>query len=498
MIYSAGWGGNPSELFETRLGSPESRPLGIFPAGILAVSSTGEMAVSLGCEDLNDPCFGTLARVPPAGGAPREVLEGVLSADWSPDGQKLAVSRRTESGFVLEYPIGTVLHRTTGWLAGVRVAPDGAMVAFVDHPSLDALRGRVCLADRSGKKRELTGDLPDAGGLAWAPTGDAVLFHSGKITGGQTSGLAAVDLSGRVRELFGVGHYLWDVSKDGRMLISMGEDRAEIVALPPGAARERDLSWFNSSELADLSVDGRTLLFREGDGIYTRPTDGADPKLLGEGRALALSPDGKWVLAQQDQPDGRPGLVLLPTGPGERKVLPSEDVDLYYFANWFPDSQRFFYVASTKGGPRRSFVQDVAGSRARRILGDGMMATLASPDGKNLAATSMDGHAFLCLADGTALEPLKGVLPEEDLIQWSADGRSLFVRGPEKEVLTLFKVDAKTGKREGWKTLDPPDRVSFLEFGSGPHSIRLTPDGRSYAYGLYTNQTSLCLVEGLR
>jgi hypothetical protein len=316
---------------------------------------------------------------------------------------------------------------------------------------------------------------------------------------GQTSGLAAVDLSGRVRELLGVGTYVWDVSRDGRVLVSMGEyGRAEIVALTPGAARERDLSWFSSSELADLSADGRTLLFREGDSIYTRRTDGADPKLLGAGRALALSPDGKWVLAQQDQPGSRPGLVLLPTGPGERKVLPSEDIDLYYFANWFPDSRRFVYVASAKGGPRRSFVQDVAGGRAERILEDGMMATLVSPDGKTLAATSMDGHAFLCGADGRGKEPLKGVLPEEDLIQWSSDGRFLFVRGPEKEALTLFRVDMKTGIRETWKTLDPPNRVSFLDFASGPHGIRLTPDGRSYAYGFYTSRTDLCLVEGLK
>jgi Tol biopolymer transport system component len=498
VIYSGRWGGNASELFETRLGSPESRPLRIFPAGILAVSSTGEMAISLGCENLGDPCFGTLARVPASGGAPREVLEGVLSADWSPDGQKLAVSRRTESGFLLEYPLGTVLYRTTGYLSGVRVATDGVTVAFIDHPSPAAYKGRVCLVDSSGKKRELTGDLPDPGGLAWSPKGDAILFASGDLTG-QTSGLAAVDLSGRVRELLGVGQYLWDVSRDGRVLVSMGEyGRSEIVALPPGAARERDLSWFSGSELADLSADGRTLLFTEGDSIYTRRTDGADPKLLGKGRALALSPDGKWVLAEQDQPGSRPGLVLLPTGPGERKVLPSENVDLFYFANWFPDSRRFFYVASAKGGPRRSFVQDVGGGRAQRILEDGMMATLVSPDGMTLAATDMDGHAYLSSADGRGKELLKGVLPEEDLIQWSSDGRSLFVRGPEKEALTLFRLDTKTGKRESWKTLDPPDRVSFIEFGSGPRGIRLTPDGRSYAYGVYTSLYSLYLVEGLK
>ena len=126
------------------------------------------------------------------------------------------------------------------------------------------------------------------------------------------------------------------------------------------------------------------------------------------------------------------------------------------------------------------------------------MAMQVSPDGKTLAAKGMDGHAYLCGADGGDREPLKGVLPEEDLVQWSEDGRSLFVRGPEKGALALFRVDTKTGNREAWKRLAPPDRASFLEFGSGPRSIQLTPDGRSYAYSFHTKLTRLCLIEGFK
>ena len=85
IVYSAAWDGKPSEIFTTRVGSSDSRPLGIFPAGILSISSAGEMAIALGCENRWEKCFGTLARVPLAGGTPREVLEDVGSADFSPD-----------------------------------------------------------------------------------------------------------------------------------------------------------------------------------------------------------------------------------------------------------------------------------------------------------------------------------------------------------------------------------------------------------------------------
>jgi len=40
IVYSGGWEGEPPQVAIARLGSPESRPLGIPPAGIAAVSSS--------------------------------------------------------------------------------------------------------------------------------------------------------------------------------------------------------------------------------------------------------------------------------------------------------------------------------------------------------------------------------------------------------------------------------------------------------------------------
>src|SRR6185503_12479553 len=108
VLYSAAWDGKPVEVFSTRAGGPESRPLGLPSAGVLAISSIGELAISLGCELNWAECRGTLARMPLAGGAPREVLQDVYYADWSPDGKSLAVVRSVDGRFRLEYPIGRV------------------------------------------------------------------------------------------------------------------------------------------------------------------------------------------------------------------------------------------------------------------------------------------------------------------------------------------------------------------------------------------------------
>ncbi len=72
IIYSAGWDGGPIEVFSTRIGGPESRPLGLSSTGVLAVSSAGELAISLACELNWAECRGTLARMPLAGGAPEK------------------------------------------------------------------------------------------------------------------------------------------------------------------------------------------------------------------------------------------------------------------------------------------------------------------------------------------------------------------------------------------------------------------------------------------
>ena len=87
ICYGAAWEGRPVELFWAYPGSPESRPLGYPKTDLLAIASTGEMAVSLRRHARGGFIYtGMLARMPVGGGAPRELLDGVYEADWSPDG----------------------------------------------------------------------------------------------------------------------------------------------------------------------------------------------------------------------------------------------------------------------------------------------------------------------------------------------------------------------------------------------------------------------------
>ena len=70
---------------------------------------------------------GTLARVPLSGGTPREVLENVQDADWSANGESMAVVRYVPENnhWRLEYPIGKVLFDSINWISHPKISPDG-------------------------------------------------------------------------------------------------------------------------------------------------------------------------------------------------------------------------------------------------------------------------------------------------------------------------------------------------------------------------------------
>ena len=115
---------------------------------------------------------------------------------------------------------------------------------------------------------------------------------------------------------------LHDVSRDGRVLLTRDAWGAGVIALTPGAARERDLSWLDGSTAWDLSADATTIILEVVGGRRRRArdlppeTDGAPAVQLGKGVPLALSPDKQWVIATNVAGDR---LTLLPTGAGQRK-----------------------------------------------------------------------------------------------------------------------------------------------------------------------------------
>jgi dipeptidyl aminopeptidase/acylaminoacyl peptidase len=505
VVYSAAWIGTPPQVYVLRPESPQSGSIGLADAGVFSVSSKGELAVALGCRLNWGECTGTLARVPMTGGVPRELVKDVHVADWSPDGENMTVVSFAGGRYRLEYPLGKVLYEPPGWITYARLSPRGDRIAFLDHPRLGDIGGSVALIDMAGQKVTLSSDWKSLQGLAWA--GDEIWFTGSRTGKGGSSTLHAVSLTGRERTVFASpGHLkLNDIASNGQVLITRGTTRGGIVGLGSGAIKDRELSWFDYSTVGDLSIDGNTLLFYEwGEGvgakstIFIRKMDGSDAVRLGEGRPLALSRDAQWALAVQGEIPGE--LVLLPTRTGEVRRLPRGAIAEYLdWAVFSPDGRRIYFAAREASDVNRTYVQDLDGGEPRPVTPDGFVGLLLSPDGRTLATIDRYGEYYLYPVDGTAKPyPLQGYIDGDVLLQWSADGGSLFIREAGNLVLRIHRLDIATGDRRFWKELVPPDPTVVIDIGSDPGQVRISADGKSYAYTYWTFEGELYLAQGFK
>jgi eukaryotic-like serine/threonine-protein kinase len=503
IVFGAAWEGNPPELFTTRPGAAESRPLGLGSAILRAISSQGEMAFLLQPVTVGLSPGGTLARAPLSGGTPREVLENVQFADWSPDGKELAVVRVVGTRRRLEYPAGKVLYDVpvSAKLAAPRFSPRGDRMAFIEGPNSGVTDGSVAVIDLSGKKRALTSIFGGLFGLAWAPGGEEIWFFA-RLRGGNGSGLYAVTLSGKERLLYSssAGLVIQDVSRDGRLLVNSIQARFGISALAPGDRSERDLSWLDWSRAQDLSADGKTLLFTEegaGGGangsVYIRKTDGSPAVRLGEGYGAALSSDGKWAITIA--PDDS-FLTLLPTGAGETRVVRYPGIHSILGARSFPDDRHLLLLAiEEKRGPRL-YVGDWEGKNLRPISPDGIRENnfTVSLDGELAAAVGPDGVPRLYPTSGGASKSPSGLEPGDLPLRFSTDGQRLFIARLAHGSAMVHRVDLASGRREPWKDLKSNDAAGL----SPSDAIQITPDGQYYAYTYRRFLDDLLLVRGLK
>ena len=114
IVYSASWEGGENQLYMSRTDDPGARELGMKDAELLSISKGGELAIRLNTVYLRRLCANWNAGAGSTEwGTPREVLDNVQDADWSADGESMAVVRYVPENnhWRLEYPIGKVLIR---------------------------------------------------------------------------------------------------------------------------------------------------------------------------------------------------------------------------------------------------------------------------------------------------------------------------------------------------------------------------------------------------
>jgi Tol biopolymer transport system component len=496
VVYSAAWEGRPLELFSARQDSSESSAINLPHAVLLAVSSSGEMAVGVRTEN-SGPFIvrGTLARAPLAGGAARELVEQVLDADFSPDGKDIAVIRQVGQNYHVEFPVGTPLVSSPNWLSNVRVSPDATRVAFISHP-IGGDEGQVEIVDTKKQRRTLSSGWLSTQGMAWAPGGRELWFTATKAGG--LRAIWAVSTTGAERLVYRAPRRLTleDIAADGRVLLVGTTMRSEILFGSVKEKVERKLSWFDWATQLSLSPDGKTIAFTESGegagekyGVYIRPTDGSPAVRLGDGVASWISPDGKWVAGFTA--DNR-SLQLFPTGPGEIRTPAVAPIETLVTARWFPDGQRLILVGSEKDKPLRSWVLPLAGGSPKPLTPEGTGGLLISPDGKWLLTNQDNGRVRHLLALDTGETRDIGITADEVVAAWP-DARGPLVNNRTLP-FTVERIDISTGKRTPVTRLAPGDPDGIV-FGG---ALSFAADGDHYAYGYGRYLSELFVVDGLK
>jgi hypothetical protein len=475
------------------VGNPESSRLPVPGADLLAVSSSGMLAIRL------DNGRRTLAQVPLAGQAPRELVDDVEDADWAPSGDALVVSHIVEGRSRLEYPIGTVLY-DPGPGRGVRYprfSPNGDVVGFVEFEVAynEQRNAQIAVVDLRGQRRILSEGWEAVFGLAWAPGADEIWFTARQSQATGTPVLHSVSLAGRYRVVARVPGLplIQEILRDGRVLLRYEDWPATLICRTAGAD-ERDLSWLDFSWARDLSTDGRQVLFDETGlagggrgGVYLRGTDGSPAVRLGDGLAGALSPDGAWALAFDSTQTGQ--LTMLPTGSGQPRTLGHEGF-VYRSAVWFPDGARILVGAEESGHGLVVSVQSMAGDAPRRLV-EGVDRGIVSPDGATVATVGPVGAVTLTPVDGGPSRVVEGLPAGASLLRWTKRDDELFISVGQLPV-QIHRFNLETGRSTLWRTLAPSDRAGV----QGIVGLSLTADGESYCYSYARFLSTVFIVTG--
>ncbi|HET7434316.1 MAG TPA: protein kinase [Thermoanaerobaculia bacterium] len=499
VVYGAAWEDRPPEIFAAFPANPESRPLGLGHADVLAIAANGEMAISLGRRFVGGwVTTGRLARVPLFGGAPREIAEDIADADWDPKGKELAGIRRTPGGFAVEMPLGNPIFTAPHWLSHVRVSPNGDRLAFLEHELWGDDAGRLVILDRQGKRILQSEQFPSIHGVAWR-SNDEVLTCAHHDVAGRD--MLSITVKGKQRIVLPVpGRFgVHDIARDGRVLASLENGRREIVTGTRGEERERNITWLDWSFLAGFSPDGKVVLFEEqgqarrgGNAVYVRRTDGSPAVRLGEGTARAFSPDGTAVGII---PHGAKEMHIVPIGVGTPRSVPLQGLEGCTWWDWTPDGRAMIVWAHHGEGSSRHFVLPLDGSGAPRAIGlpgPGLHIATA-PDSKSMLVSMHDRSVAIVPLDGGEPRPVPGTRLGDVPLQWSEDGNSVFVFQSARVSVSIDRIDLATGTRTEWHTIQPADPAGVMDM----IPLLMSRDGQQYAYCYRRFLSDLYIIEGL-
>lgn len=220
-------------------------------------------------------------------------------------------------------------------------------------------------------------------------------------------------------------------------------------------------------------------------------------RFIGEGVPVVLSPDERQVILRVPAKDSRLTLLNIETGEvrgletdRNRPLIHSE------FVSYFPDGRRIAFEATEPTGGSRIYFQDLTGGKPICFTPDERGVAMRSnhsisPEGAWIMLMDSANRVCLyCIADGRpdVLDKLgSGLYP----IGWMPGGENILLQRWGEIPLVVYRYNLASGTLDEWLSLDPGRRSGATRI----LSLRLAPDGRSYAYGIRKGSSDLYAFE---
>jgi len=482
------------------------------------------------------------------GGEPRILVPGMaflqwmVPYDWSPDGKQVLAIREHRSGRFEMALVATAtgevrVLRTFDFRSPTKAvfSPDGRQIAYDRQVHEDSFQHDIFLLTLTdGTETVLMEHPANDRVLAWAPDG-TMLFSSDRtgsnavwalpMAGGAPRGKPYL-LRADVGQIQPMG-----LTRNGSLYYGLNIGMSDIYTVEVDPVTGRALSapvpvkrWsIGGAESPDWSPDGKHLVFvtwRGSSAREVRPLTILATE-TGESREIQLPlvyvfrprwfPDGKAILVEGQDREGRSGLFRVDPQTGEAQPILLPEADTFVaFATFTPDGKKLIYHRG--GAERASFVERALSTGeekpiTRQDAGGWPSGPVVSPDGRWLAyrsappvektakgAQSYQAVSVMPASGGEARELVRIAEPEYLMffngIVWLPDSRSLlFSKGPG----TLLG-----GPKEIWRVSvegGEPQKIGVAM--PGIRYLKLHPNGHTLAFAAGVAQGEIWVMENL-
>ena len=138
-------------------------------------------------------------------------------------------------------------------------------------------------------------------------------------------------------------------------------------------------------------------------------------------------------------------------------------------------------------------MQDTDGGEPLPVGPPGVSRPLVAPDGRAVAERT-EGGPVLFTIGAPDVRPCPGLEAGDIPIAWSFDGRWLFFRRERPPIVEIRRVELSSGRQNLVRAVAFPDPAGVRTSGW----VRVTPDGKYYAYSFERVLSDLYLAEGLQ